>query len=332
MDDTVHITAPAPPPLVAAEVAFPADSLSLCGTLQRPRQVPAMLLVQGSGPVDRNGNIPGIFETDLQKQVAEALAAVGVVSLRYDKRGEYANKSELPADEAGRSAFLAWDNLVGDAVAAWRFLRDQPGIDPARVGFFGHSEGGIIVLDAVNRLLEAGERPAALILAATPGRPMGEILHQQIARVMQTRGVSPVKAEQLLQTVDQINHAVAETGELPAAVPPALQPLYKPELAPYWHELLRLDPAELAKLFPGPVLIIEGTADKQVSARDDALTLDAALSERPGDDHDLLIVPGVGHELQQVKGPDDPTETGPIKAALVKGITDWVRAKLVESD
>lgn len=331
MDDITPIIASASPPTVAREVVFPVDGLSLCGTLEQPPGTAAMLLVQGSGPVDRNGNIPGVFETDLQKQIAEALGAVGISSLRYDKRGEYANKSGLPDGEEERAAFLAWDNLVGDAVAAWRFLRDQPGIDPARVGFFGHSEGGIIALNAVHRLLEAGERPAALILAATPGRPMGQVLHQQIERVMQARGVNPDKAEQVLQAVDAINHEVAETGELPAAVPPVLQPLYKPELAPYWHELLRLDPAELAKLFPGPVLIVEGTADKQVSARDDALTLDAALMERPGDDHDLLIVPRVSHELKQVASPDQPAETGPIKPALVKGITDWAKAKLVES-
>ncbi len=329
MDDAHPLVTPTVPPTITEEVVFPGNGLPLSGTLERPRGFPALLLLQGSGPVDRDGNIPGQFETDLQKQIADAVGAVGVASLRYDKRGEYANKSELPADEAARAAFVAWDNLVGDAVAAWRFLRDQPGIDRLRVGIFGHSEGGVLALAAANQLLDAGEAPAVLVLAATPGRPMGEVLHQQIQRVMQQRGVNPAKAEQLLQAVDEIQHELTETGKVTETVPEVLKPLYKPELGPFWHELLPLDPAELAKLFPGPVLIIEGTADKQVSARDDALALDAALSERPGDDHDLLIVARLSHELKQVTNPADPAETGPIKPSLVKDITEWLKAKLL---
>jgi uncharacterized protein len=330
MDDARVIVTPATPPAIAQEVVFPGEGVSLCGTIERPRGSPALLLLQGSGPVNRDGNIPGTFEPNLQKQIAEALRSAGVASLRYDKRGEYSNKSELPSDESARAAFMAWDNLVGDAVAAWRFLREQPGIDRERVGFFGHSEGGIVALAAAQQLLDAGEAPALLVLAATPGRPMGEVVHEQIERVMQKRGVNPVKADQLLQSLDEIQHEIAENAEIPETVPGILQPLYKPELVPYWHDLLRLDPAELAKLFPGPVLIIEGTADQQVSARDDALTLDAALSERPADDHDLLIVPRLSHELKQVANPNDPGISGPIKPSLIKDITEWVKEKFFE--
>ncbi|MGH7056086.1 MAG: hypothetical protein ACREFA_19980, partial [Stellaceae bacterium] len=55
-------------------VASGKEGLPLGGTLVRPPRVPAMLLLQGSGPVDRDGNIPGVFATDLEKQIAEALA------------------------------------------------------------------------------------------------------------------------------------------------------------------------------------------------------------------------------------------------------------------
>lgn len=329
MDEARSIVLSATAPIRAQQVSIPGkDGLALAGTLVRPPRVPAMVLLQGSGPVDRDGNIPGAFATDLEKQIAEALADAGIASLRYDKRGEYANKAQLPADKDALVDFLDWDNFVDDAAAAWRFLRDQPGIDPRRVGIFGHSEGGVIALAAARRLLDAGEAPAALVLAATPGRPMSEILHQQLERVMKQRGLRPDKTKQMLETVERIHQEVTETGQVPEDVPNVLKPIYKPELGQYWHSLLSIDPAELAELFPGPVLIIEGTADKQVSARDDALTLDAALSERPSDDHELLIVPHMDHELKPTNTSNDRAEAGPIKPSLVQDITAWLRAKL----
>jgi dienelactone hydrolase len=331
MDEAPTITAASAAPLRAQEVVIPGpDGLALGGTLVRPPRLPAMLLLQGSGPLDRDGNIPGTLKTDLLKQVAEALAKAGVASLRYDKRGEYANKAQLPAATDARADFLSWDNFVEDAAAAWRFLRDQPGIDPQRVGIFGHSEGGVIALAAARQLLAAGEAPAALILAATPGRPMAEVLRQQLAQIMQQRRLKPDKTEQILATVDQIHREISETGQVPEQVPSGLKPLYKPEFNKYWQPLLSLDPTELAELFPGPVLIVEGTADNQVSARDDALNLDAALSERPSDDHDLLFVPRMSHALKPVDKPNARGMAGPIKPSLVNDITDWVKTKLGE--
>ncbi|MGH7087766.1 MAG: alpha/beta hydrolase family protein, partial [Stellaceae bacterium] len=299
--------------------------------LVRPPRVPAMLLLQGSGPVDRDGNIPGVFATDLEKQIAEALAAAGIASLRCDKRGVDANKGEMPKDPRARADFVDWDNFVDDAAAAWRFLRDQPGIDPQRVGIFGHSEGGVIALAAARRLLDAGETPAALVLASTPGRPVSEVLNQQIARLLKQKGLSPGKAEQVLETAEHIQQKVAETGQIPDNVPQALKLLYRPGLGQYWQSFMRIDPAQLAELFPGPVLVVEGTADTQVSARDDALALDAALSERAADDHDLLIVPRVGHELKPADAPQDRAEAAPIKPSLVREITAWVKEKLAEA-
>lgn len=333
MNDVTLIAVSTAAPHRAREVVIPGkDGVALGGTLVRPPKVPAMLLVQGSGPVDRDGNIPGVFETDLQKQIAEAFARAGIASLRYDKRIACIAEARLPKDEDALADFLKWDNFVGDAAAAWRFLREQPGIDRQRVGIFGHSEGGVIALAAARHLLDAGEMPAALVLAATPGRPMSAILRDQIERIMQQMKLKPDKAASVLQIVDRIHRAIAETGKVPGDVPRVLKRLYRPESGQFLHVALRLDPAELAAQFPGPVLIIEGTADKQVSARDDALALDAALSGRPSDDHELLIVPRVSHALRSIDGANARHgKAGPVEPALVKSITAWAKAKLAET-
>jgi len=74
------------------EVRFEGShSLTLAGTLTVPsleggRKPPAVLMIAGSGPVDRNENAPG-FKSDIFKQIAHRLAQEGIASLRYDKRG-----------------------------------------------------------------------------------------------------------------------------------------------------------------------------------------------------------------------------------------------------
>ncbi len=85
------------------------DGVTLAGTLQLPAgegRSPALVLLAGSGPTDRNGNQPPALITDLQKHIAQGLADQVVVSLRFDKRGMYANAAELPKDNAKLGDFL----------------------------------------------------------------------------------------------------------------------------------------------------------------------------------------------------------------------------------
>src|SRR5438067_1649273 len=73
-----------------------AGTLVLPETANSDRLVPAVLLIQGSGPTDRDGNQPPNLQTDLLRQLANILAGAGIASLRYDKRGMYANRDALP--------------------------------------------------------------------------------------------------------------------------------------------------------------------------------------------------------------------------------------------
>src|SRR5438128_1431465 len=104
------------------EVVFTSgDGVPLAGSLMLPPpagsdgSVAALLLIQGSGPTDRNGNQPPTLISDLLRQIAEALAAAGIASLRYDKRGMFANRSSLPSGQAALASFFSWPAIVGDA-------------------------------------------------------------------------------------------------------------------------------------------------------------------------------------------------------------------------
>jgi len=120
-------------------VHIPADPAPLHGTLllpYAPGPHPALLLVAGSGPVDRDGNLPSLHNDSL-RLLAEGLAACGIATLRADKRGVGASHAAAP-DEAA----LSLDTYVNDAVSWMHALAADPAI--ARVGLLGHSEGALI--------------------------------------------------------------------------------------------------------------------------------------------------------------------------------------------
>src|SRR5438105_11359896 len=85
---TIFATATAAAP-VEQQVTFTgAGGVTLAGTLVLPesasadRLVPALLLIQGSGPSDRDGNQLPNLRTDILRQVAELLAEQNIASLR----------------------------------------------------------------------------------------------------------------------------------------------------------------------------------------------------------------------------------------------------------
>ncbi|WP_046178314.1 alpha/beta hydrolase family protein [Domibacillus tundrae] len=113
----------------------------LYGTLAAPDQEgthPAILLIAGSGPIDRNGNGPkGKYQTNLYKDLAHFFTSLGFMTLRYDKRGT--GKRGGSWMDAGLS------DLLDDAKRAVAFLQAQPNVD--RVIVCGHSEGTIIATE-----------------------------------------------------------------------------------------------------------------------------------------------------------------------------------------
>ncbi len=209
-----------------------AGGVPLAGTLvipDRPRPVPAMLLIAGSGPTDRDGNQLPHVRTDLLRFIADVLAACGIASLRYDKRGVGAGAERLPRDPDALAAFVRWDRFVDDAAAALAFLRRHDGVDGERVGVLGHSEGGLIGLD-----LAAGSDapPAALVLAATPGRPIAAVLRDQLARLARAQGAAEPTIAALLDENDAILARLAAGQGYPPAISPgwpgSIPPISRP--------------------------------------------------------------------------------------------------------
>jgi pimeloyl-ACP methyl ester carboxylesterase len=316
---------------IEQQVTFPgANGITLAGTLVLPERaraehsVPAMLLVQGSGPTDRDGNQPPSLRTDLLREVAGFLAAQNIGSLRFDKRGMYANRQTLPKRPEELPQFFSWTAMVDDAAGAFGFLAAQPAIDAARVGVLGHSEGGLMALDLARR---SQRKPTVLVLVATPGRMFGEVVHDQLSALLDRQGATPEQRRFFLEADRRIRAQILASGQVPSDVPPGLAALYPGYLGPYFKSVLALDPPALAKEFKGPLLVINGTADTQVSATSDAPQFAAALAGR-ADGSEVVTPVGVSHSLKTVAGADHEGVAGPVDAGVRESIVRWLRARL----
>lgn len=255
------------------EVRVDSGGASLYGALEDAggKVGPAVLLIAGSGPTDRDGNstVPGVRPANL-KLLAQALAAQGISSLRYDKKG--VGKS---SDAGLHEDDLRFTDRVDDAVAFGRLLAGQANVSCVVV--VGHSEGALIAAMAAQRMKVCG-----LIEVAGPGRPLGQGLREQL----QVR-LPPA----LMQKVDGALKDL-EAGRTTENIP-GLESILGPSVQPYLISLLSIDPAATLKAVVAPVMILQGDRDLQVTLAD-ARALAAA---RP--DARLEILSGVNHVLKQ---------------------------------
>lgn len=308
------------------------DGVTLAGLLTLPADddeapFPAMLLLQGSGPTDRDGNQLPDVRTNLLRQIARNLAEEGIATLRFDKRGLHANAKELPQDPVALRDFVAWENFVGDAELAFRWLAADSSIDGERVGIAGHSEGGLIALNIVQR-----ERalPKALVLLATPGRPTGAVLADQLTGLMTRQGASAAQKAEVLAEDKRIRAAILATGEVPDIVPPGLQPLYPAYLGRYYQSLFQFDPAKALEHFDGPSLVLAGGGDIQVSPERDFKPLSAILLAKDNGSA-AFIAPGVSHNLKPV-APGETGFEGLIDAGIEAELNSWLSRMLKDED
>lgn len=250
--------------MVEKEFVITSNGHALSGTLCLPTDVgryPTVLMVHGTGPNDRDENIPG-QKLDVFNMIARTLAAHGVASLRYDKRG--CGKS------SGDYYVTGHFDLVGDAVSWIDALTQQSeNCDPNRLFVLGHSEGciiapqvyaqrprvaGLILLcpfvDDMENILVKQARQIEAEFASTPG--VSGFFRKILGRVLGFSVASQLKLIQRLKTSEQ---AVFRSGleKIPAKA---------------LRELLTLKPREIFAQVQCPLLLIGGEKDLQCDPAD----------------------------------------------------------------
>jgi alpha-beta hydrolase superfamily lysophospholipase len=295
-----------PAGVTARELSVSRGGIVLKGSAWLPSPtragVPVVLMIAGSGPTDRDGNSPLGVHSNTYRMLASELAARGVASVRYDKRGS-GGSGLGSAPEA-----LVLDDFVEDALAWIQTIRKQT--EFGKLTLLGHSEGGLIAALAAERA------PVdALVLLASPGRPLGALVRSQLAR----QAPPP-----LLDDYDRITRALRAKQTIDP-VPESLAGLFNPGGRHFFASAMDLEPAaELKKVRTGRVTIVQGSTDLQIST-EDAKALAAA---RP--DGHLTLVAGMNHVLKSetsLAGPQ-PSYTDPSRP-LAPGLVDAVDAGIV---
>ena len=311
---------PAPPPPAAAPTADAGFSehefavAGLPGTLAMPdgasaaAPVPAVVLVHGSGPHDRDETI-GPNRPFLD--IARGLAAEGIAVLRYEKRTR-----ARPQDFAGND-FDMDDETTADAVAAVAALRGVEGIDPARVHVLGHSQGGMLA----PRIAAQSGGVAGLVLFAAPARPLLDLLLEQNRYLVALDGKIDAAEQAHLDRLEAQVAAVRGDGEIANTDSPLGMS------AGYWRAFETIDPVADARATEVPLLLLQGGRDIQVVDADWQLW-QAAFAGDPR--ATLHHYPALNHLGIAGEGPGDIAEyqrPGHVDARLIADVAAWIHAR-----
>jgi hypothetical protein len=305
---------PQPPfPYESREVAFrhEAAGIRLAGTLVVPPgdgPFPAVVLVTGSGPQDRDETL---FGHKPFLVLADHLARRGVASLRYDDRGFGASEG----DHMGSTVA----DFAADAAAALAFLAAQPKIDRDALGILGHSEGGL----AAPRVAASNAEVDFLVLLAPPGEPLDALVLRQERDALRQRGAEDALIERAmarqaaslalladasLGTDEVKERLLAQAADRDEVFSPAELALLGDEEAveagialgatAWFRSLLREDPVVHLKAVRVPVLALFGENDVQVAAEVNAPLVERALAAAGNEDYEVRVLPGLNHLFQ----------------------------------
>jgi dienelactone hydrolase len=285
------------------EVTVGEGEWKLSGTLSVPvgaGPFPAVVLVHGSGPNDRDETVGG---AKVFKDLAEGLASRGIVVLRYEKR-----TMQYRARIASIPKFTVQEETVEDAVLALALVRSLAEVNGQRVFAIGHSLGAYLA----PRIAEQDGKLAGIVLLAGNVRPMEDLLVEQM-------NYMGIKGDQLDRAKDlQVKVKKLETGDEDS---PALGGLP----VSYWVDLKDYNPAAAAKKLAIPMLILQGERDYQVTMTDFALWKAAVggakgvvMKSYPALNH--LFVAGEGKSL-----PAEYSKPGHVALAVIDDIARFVK-------
>ena len=292
--------------------------LTLAGTLTIPRGAgphPAAILLSGSGPQDRNEAIMGHRPFLV---LADHLTRQGIAVLRFDDRGV--------GQSTGQFSQATHEDFVEDALAALAFLRRRPEVDARRIGFIGHSEGGITAPIAALRAPDV----AFLVLLAGVGVPTDQLLERQSTDILRQLGTTQeiidrstrqqqevfglikegrsdeeVRARVRTIAAEQIKELTEEQQRALGITEATIEGQTKTVLSPWFKKLLVYDPRPTLKQVRCPVLAINGDKDIQVAAGDNLRAIREALAAGGNTRVVTRELPGLNHLFQ-------PCQTGAV--------------------
>ncbi len=324
--------------------------LTLAGTLTMPKSGaphPAVVLISGSGPQDRNEEV---FGHKPFLVLADYLTRRGIAVLRFDDRGV--------GQSGGDREVATSEDFSTDVIAAVEFLKTRDEIDWERIGLIGHSEGGIIAP------MVAARYPgiAFIVMMAGSGVTGEEILYQQAELLMRAGGddeeviagnrviqeavfavvKSSVSEEELPAVVkvamaDALNRLSGKAKELLSArlTDEVIEQQAAAVTSTWFRFFVLHDPVPTLTKVAVPVLAINGEKDLQVPAEANLAAIEAALAAGANPDYTVKELPGLNH-LFQTAGTGSAADYAQIEEtiapAALKLVGDWIAERVRRSE
>lgn len=243
------------------------------GTLLIPNEKtkpPLVIMLQGSGPTDRNGN-QSFMKNDSFKKLAKELAEEGIASFRYDKRILLMPKLGIKEEE------MRFDDFIKDASTVIDHFKEQDRFSDLVV--LGHSQGSLVGMVA------AKGKADAFISIAGVAQPIDSIITQQIANQM------PGLKQSVQQTFAELHQNGSSTS-----YNPVLESIFRPSVQPFILSWMKYNPQEEISKLDIPVLLINGSSDLQVEVSE------AEKLKEAYPDSELIILDKMNHVFRKIEG------------------------------
>jgi len=276
-----------------SEIAFGIE-FQIHGALSEPESesdLPIVIIVGGSGPIDRNGVIGA---STPYYDVARALYEEGIAVLRYDKRTltyrqYYSNNID---------GLTLWNETIDDAAMAFYYAQTLEGIDKNRIYILGHGLGGY----AMGRIEKMTDGEAAgYILMAPNALPLEDGILKQLKYLDKYDGVitddEKAKYNQYVIQRDNIKVLTKDSTLQPNEL------LNAPKS--YWLDLQDYDPIASLKEIKAPVLIMQGERDYQVDMDEYQIWYDGLKNQ---DNVEFITFKDLNHLFIYGEGHSTPEE------------------------
>jgi uncharacterized protein len=230
------------------EIKFGLPNWKLPGTLTIPNgdgPFPAIILVHGSGPNDRDETIgPNKPFRDL----AWGLASKGIAVFRYDKR------TKVHGSKMTEKSLTVEEEVIEDVLSAVQLVKDRPEINKNKIFVLGHSLGAMLAPEIGTR----SNQISGIIMLAAPARPMEELISYQLKYL---QSLKPVQTEEEKAQLDSTLHLLKQLKNETLADSVNVLGIR----AYYFYDFHKRNQIKFAKLLKIPALFLQGERDYQVT-------------------------------------------------------------------
>lgn len=282
-----------PEGIVEEDIVVGSGKWDLPGTMTLPKEgenFPAVVLVPGSGPQDRDETVGAL---KFMRDVAWSLAEQGIASVRYDKRS-YVHGQAMVA-ELGNMATVS-EEFIEDAILAGGLLKADARVDGTRIFLLGHSQGAML---GPRIAAESEDLFAGLVLVAGSPKSITEIQITQNLNLLES-----LPKEVIDQQMPILEEMIAQYEALWDMTPEERQQQTVFGLNGYYaYDMASHPAADYMKQLSMPAYILQGDSDFHVSLEDGVEAWQEALGE--AENITFKVYPGLNHVLMQYTGPEE---------------------------